>query len=261
MFGRGYQYAGGTSFGPPITPLVIKQLLIANGAIYLAQRAFPWIERIGAIRPQAVWEDGSLWQPFTYMFLHSSYDPFHLIFNLLALWMFGSPLALAWGEARFLRFYLFCGVGAGFVIATFPALPVLFGLGVPASYILPTLGASGAIYGVLLAFSLTWPNRTIMLMFPPIPLRALYFIPFLFFWGLLFGPPNVSHIGHLGGVLVGWLWLRRGGGTGNHRLLPTLSEIRYRWHRYRMRRRLHAVRREEVEERERARRNDDHTIH
>ena len=100
---------------------------------------------------------------------------------MLALWMFGSPLAVAWGAKRFLRFYLICGVGAGLLIVRCPSLPLLFGLGTRRrASSLPTLGASGAIFGVLLAYSLTWPDRTIMLLFPPIPFRAIWFIPFLF---------------------------------------------------------------------------------
>ena len=100
-----------------------------------------------------------------------------------------------------------------------------------------------------------WPNQTIMLIFPPIPLRAIYFIPFIFLWGFLFGPPNVSHVGHLGGVVVGYLLLRR---EGLATAIPWLSlrGIQHRWRRYRMRSRLRAVRREEWQARERSRRND-----
>ena len=88
-----------------------------------------------------------------------------MAFNMLALWMFGSPLALLWGEKKFLRFYLLCGVGAGLIIVTWPALVALYATEPLSSYVLPTLGASGAVIGVLLGYSLTWPDRTIMLLF------------------------------------------------------------------------------------------------
>ena len=120
----------------------------------------------------------------------------------------------------------------------------------------PTLGASGAIYGVLTAFSLVWPDRTIMLLFPPIPMRAIWFIPFLFAIQLAMGGQgNVSTIGHLGGVLVAALLLR----AEVQRVLG-LRTLRYRWHRMRMRNRLRAVRRDELERKQRS--DDDRpTLH
>jgi len=157
---------------------------------------------------------------------------------MFSLWMFGSQLALLWGTQRFLRFYLLCGVGAGLLIVSYPWVPVLFGVTSPVSLSIPTLGASGAVFGVLLAYSLTWPDRTIMFIFPPVAFRAIWLIPILFFMEYSFGPPNVSHLGHLGGVLIGWLLLRARGDTGR---LLTLEQVKYRWRRWRMRRRLRAV--------------------
>ena len=128
-------------------------------------------------------------------------------------------------------------------------------MGVPNTYLLPTLGASGAVFGVLLGYSLTWPDRTIMLLFPPIPIKAIYFIPVIFFLSLL-GPQNVSHVGHLGGVVVGWILLRRMGTTGG----LTFKSLQYRWRRYKMRRNLRAVRMDELRSRRRS--DDDHrTFH
>ena len=112
------------------------------------------------------------------------------------------------------------------------------------------------MYGVLLAYSLTWPDRTIMLIFPPVAFRAIWLIPALFFMSVAFGGTNVSHIGHLGGVVVGWLYLRRTGTTGS---LFSLRKLKHRWRRYRMRQRLRAVQYEDHEERRR--RRDDHTVH
>ena len=250
MYGRGYQTV---RFGPPVTPNVIKQLLIANLAVFVAQALFPSLWRLGAVTPYLFWQQGYLWQPFTYMWFHAGL--MHIGFNMLALWMFGSPLALLWGEKRFLRFYVLCGVGAGLIIVSWPAIPVLFGMGTPHDYLLPTLGASGAVFGVLLGYSLTWPDRTIMLLFPPIPIKAIYFIPLIFFLSLM-GPKNVSHVGHLGGILVGWILLRRMGTTGG----ITFKSLQYRWRRYKMRRNLRAVRMDELRSRQRS--DDDHrTFH
>ena len=145
MYGR---QSGGVGFGPPVTPPIIKQLLIANVVVFVAQTLVPTLTYPLSIVPARFWHEGFLWQPFTYMWLHSPGSLWHIGFNLLALWMFGSPLALVWGERRFLRFYLICGVGAGLIIATWPALFVLLGVGIPSSYVLPTLGASGVAQGV-----------------------------------------------------------------------------------------------------------------
>ena len=251
MSGRGYQQQ--VRFGPPHTPDVIKWLLIANVSVFVVQNILPGINGWFAATPMTFW-GGAFWQPFTYMWLHSPGSLMHIGFNMLALWMFGSPMASVWGPRRFLRFYLICGVGAGLLIVTLPALPVLLGMGTPPTYVLPTLGASGAIFGVLLAYSLTWPDRTIMLLFPPIPIKALYFIPFLFLTEFLFGPANVSHAGHLGGVLVGWVLFRR---ANNQPLLPSKDQILFRWRRYKMRRQLHEVRREQ----ERSWRDRDSRLH
>jgi len=241
-------------FGPPFTPPIIKKLLIANGIVFVAQLAVPWLTELFGVVPLLFWQQGYLWQPFTYMWLHSTHFMGHIAMNLFVLWMFGSQLAMAWGPKRFLRYYLVCGVGAGFIIATLPY--IFFYLGAPEiTLIIPTIGASGAIYGVLLAYSLTWPDRTIMLIFPPVAFRAIWLIPGLFLMAFLFGGGNVSHVGHLGGVLVGWFFLRR---TGDARALFTLEQIKYRWRRYRMRQRLRAVQHEEFEAR---RRENDRRYH
>ena len=147
------------------------------------------------------------------MWLHGSLG--HLAMNLFSLWMFGSPLAH--------------GLGCAALPALLPGLRRRRGLPDrelalprgrarrqrrPRSLWAITLGASGAIYGVLLAYSLTWPDRTIMLIFPPVAFRAIWLIPGLFFMTLMMDPGgNVSHVGHLGGVLVGWLYLRSAAAT------------------------------------------------
>ncbi|MDX1648488.1 MAG: rhomboid family intramembrane serine protease [Myxococcota bacterium] len=239
MYGRGRQTV---SFGPPQTPDVIKTLILVNVGIFIVQLLVGGVMiQLFAVTPAMVWQGGYLWQPFTYMWLHSPGSLLHILFNMFALWMFGSPVAAFWGERRFLRYYLLCGIGAGFVIAAWPGLLLLFGTA-QQSYYVPTLGASGAVFGVLLAYALTWPDRTIMLLFPPIPIKAIWFIPIILAIELLTGPSNVSSVGHLGGVLAGFILLRRMGvaprGFG-------LKQLRHRWRRWRMRRNLRAVQMEE----------------
>ncbi len=239
MYGRGHRQPG-LGIGPPITPPIIKQLVMANAAVYLLQQMSPEVTFYGSLVPSAVLQLGYLWQPFSYMWLHGSFG--HIAMNMFTLWMFGSQLALAWGPKRFLRFYLICGVGAGLIIATYPYLMMTVN---PSGLIAHTLGASGAVYGVLLAYSLTWPDRTIMLIFPPVAFRAVWLIPGLFFMSMMFGGgKNISHIGHLGGVIVAWFYLRRKGHIGS---VFSMGQLRLRWKRYRMRRKLRAVRYEEFE--------------
>ena len=251
MYGRG---GAQFSFGPPATPEIIKNLLIANGVVFIAQLIGPSIgfdvTRFGVVQPVAVWGDLQLWRIFTYMWLHSETQFMHIAMNMLSLWMFGSQLALAWGEERFLRYYLVCGTGAGFLIAS---LPFLLGmLGIPSSIADitgVTLGASGAVMGVLLAYSFTWPDRTIMLLFPPIPIKAIYLIPLLFLmeWMTSGGGQNISHTGHLAGVLVGWIYLLNEGRTPG---APTPQSLLLKWRRYRMRQKIRSVHREDREDRE-----------
>ncbi len=262
MYGRGTQGAGMGGFGPPVTPPIVKNLLIANAAIYLVQALFfgdpksteDLLLALG-VSPARVWQAGFLWQPFTYIWLHGGLG--HVLMNCFILWMFGSQMAIVWGPQRFLRFYLLCGIGAGFIISLWPFIPYALGLAGRSDLVLPTVGASGAIYGVLLAYSMTWPDRTIMLIFPPVAFRAIWMIPVLFVLTWIMDPMGrVSHIGHLGGVIVGWLYMRRQGGTPN----PfSWSHLKYRWRRYRMRQKLRAVHYEDVQARRR--RDRDRTMH
>jgi membrane associated rhomboid family serine protease len=240
LYGRGYQQQ--VRFGPPHTPDVIKTLMLANLACFLIQLYSPMFSEWFAATPSEFWS-GQVWQAFTYMWLHGGW--FHLGANMLSLWMFGSPMASAWGAERFVRFYLLCGLGAGILIVALPA--ILLPLGVSWSgfsgWHSNTLGASGAVIGVLVAYSLTWPDRTIMLLIPPVPIKAIWLIPVLFaleFFGPFGG--NVSHLGHLGGALTGWILFRREHGQP---VLPSKDQLIYRWRRYKMRRQLHEVRREQ----------------
>ncbi len=242
---QGRQQSGGY---PEVTPMV-KRLLIANVAVFLVQmycsaNGIPFVS-IFAVSVEGMLR-GMLWQPLTYMWLHAGF--FHLAINMFVLWMFGGTLESTWGSRRFLRFYLTCGVGAGFVI--------LFWNSLTSNALVNTLGASGAIYGVLAAFGLLWPDRTIILFPIPIPIRAIWLLPILFVMQLVLGgSQNVSHAGHLGGALVAIFILRKqlGGALG----AMNFKGLRYRWHRYRMRNRLRAVRRDDWERRRQDQDDDD----
>jgi membrane associated rhomboid family serine protease len=225
VYGRG---GAQIRFGPAHTPDVIKWLLAINVALFLAQAL--GIAAFMVIEPRLVWESGQVWRLFTYMWVHGG--PWHLISNLLMLWMFGSEIASVWGTEKFLRYYLVTGTGAGMIIALWQGALFYLGLSGPTM----TLGASGAIYAVLLAHSLTWPDRRILLIIPPIPLRALYLSPFLFLMDLIFATPGVSHAGHLGGVLVGLALLAGSGDAG-----ITISQLQYKFRRWRMRKKLRAL--------------------
>jgi len=226
VYGRGAQMR----FGPAFTPDVIKWLIAANVVIYLIQQ----FGGSAAFTTQLWMDDrfwrGEIWRAATYMWLHGG--GFHLLFNMLGLWMFGGDVAAAWGPRRFLQYYLMTGIGAGIVIALWQgALSLLFGTQGGA-----TLGASGALYGVLLASSLLWPNRSVLLLFPPVPLRAIWMIPTFLLFDLIFVSQQVSVIGHLGGALVGLLLLTGSGDAG-----ITISQLQYRFRRWRMRSKLRAL--------------------
>jgi membrane associated rhomboid family serine protease len=251
VHGRGQQMG----FGPQVTPPIIKKLLIANGIVYILQQVSPAVTMLGTVSPAQVWLNFEFWRPFSYMWLHSPGSPFHILFNLFALWMFGSQLALVWGEQRFLRYYMACGVGAGFLIASVPFVPVLLGFTpLTNEFLIPTLGASGAVMGVVLAYSLTWPDRTIMLIFPPMPIKAIWIIPLILGMELMSGPSNVSHLGHLGGVLVGWYYLVREGRTPG---IPTLDSVKHKYRRYQMKKKIRSVHQENQREQKRWK-DDDH---
>jgi len=225
---------------PPITPMV-KNIMIACGVIWLLQiRPFFNYGPLMASGPNF-----ELWQPFTYMWLHDPRSLAHVLMNMLALYMFGGQLEQNWGGQRFLRFYLICGIFAGFLISGWSYLR-----GDPT----PTLGASGAVFGVLTAYSISWPHRTIMLLFPPIPIRAIYLIPLLFLLQLSMGGA-VSHIGHLGGVIAALFLLR-----DNLQRIISIGNLQYQWHRYRMKGRLREVRRNEWQRRN-SNQDDEPRIH
>src|ERR1041385_5468611 len=151
-----------------------------------------------------------IWQPFTYLFLHDITSIWHLVVNMFMLWMFGREVELVWGRNRFLRYYFLTGVGAGVLNVIVKTVPMLWGR--ENSYT-PTIGASGAIFGILIACAILFPDRRAYVIPIPIPIKMKWIvagmaaITFLGTFGL--GDDAVSHISHLGGMLIGYLYLRR----------------------------------------------------
>jgi membrane associated rhomboid family serine protease len=200
----------GVSIGvPSLTPMV-KKLVIASVAIWLLQftlyngARFDLSPLLGAVPARVV--RGWLWQPLTYMFLHNPTNPVHILFNMLMVWMFGGELERFWGGKAFLRYYLVCGAGGG-ICATI--LGLIFG---GDHALIPTIGASGALFGLFVAFGTVFARRTVLfLFFFPMQARtmALILVGLSFFYLLSQPGSNVSHIAHLGGALTGYLYLNR----------------------------------------------------
>lgn len=211
-----YRYRmSSVSFGGPLTP-VVKKIIIACVCVYVMQliAGNPILEFF-ALCPLLVIKKYYFWQVFTYIFLHGGVT--HLLFNMLSLFMFGCEMERYWGSNRFFRYFVITGVGAGLCVFL-----------VPSNYLTFTLGSSGAIYGILLAYGLTFPDRIIYL-YLLFPIPAKYFV--MIMGGIVFlsalSSPNsgISNVAHLGGMLVGFLYLR--GRSGN--LLHQLKEAYFQW--------------------------------
>ncbi|MFN1834108.1 rhomboid family intramembrane serine protease [Balneola sp. MJW-20] len=197
-------YSPQTQFS--VFPPVIKNLLILNGIIFLATKSLfspAWTPLGEVIAPYlALYPIGSgnffPWQLVSYMFLHANFG--HIFFNLFALWIFGQAIENLWGSKRFLIYYILTGVGA--------ALIHMFISGTGA----PTIGASGAVYGILLAFGMMFPDRYIMLLIPPVPIKAKYFVIgyglLELYSGLTRPDSGVAHFAHLGGIAVGYVLIK-----------------------------------------------------
>jgi len=184
-------------------PNVIFALLIANGIAFALQQVSPRFLLINfGLWPAGVPGSPFMpWQLVTYSFLHGNLT--HIFFNMFGLWMFGRELERLMGQNRFLIYYFTCVVGAGIV--------QLVVAGVQGG-IYPTVGASGGVFGILLAYGLTFPNRMVMLIFPPIPMKAKYFVLFYglleLYLGVSGGAPGVANFAHLGGMFFGFILLR-----------------------------------------------------
>ena len=218
------QYSPQIGLGGRITPGV-KALLIANVSVFalqvLAQQIARTddVEQIFGLLPNMVLHNLQLWRLVTYMFLHSTSWLSHLLLNMLMLWMFGTEVERVWGTREFVKYYFLCGIGAAVTTC------LVFRDS-------NTIGASGAIFGVMLAYGLMYPNRQIFFWFI-FPMRAISFVLLctgIELFSLLGLPDNVAHFAHLGGMLFGYLYLKRA-----WRLKEVWNELRWRLRRRRFR--------------------------
>lgn len=233
----------------------VKHLIIINVLFYIGSFLFPAIGNMLMLYfPSS--QEFKLWQPITYMFMHDKSSFLHILFNMIGVWMFGSALETMWGPKKFIFFYISCGLGAAALhvginyYTYYSTLNLLIENGYAkdqvislisesrynpqwlelitedelhnfvGGYVSPMLGASGALYGVIVAFAFMFPNVELMLMFIPVPIKAKYFVPGLLaidlFLGLkgqaVFGSggDGIAHFAHLGGALIGfimmWYW-------------------------------------------------------
>ena len=224
------------TFGPGGLTPAIRALLFVNIGVFVvtmfaqsADGSNPIVALFG-LRPSAFLTQGRLWQIVTYLFLHASVS--HILFNMLALWMFGTDLERRWGTQAFTRYYFFTGIGAGVSTILISLLPLD---SVQSMYRAATVGASGAIYGLLMAWALVFPHRTILfMMLFPLPARVVVLImgTIAFLSAMNVSGSVVNEFAHLGGLVAGWLYLK---GPTNLRL-----DLKYRltkWRMDRMRRR------------------------
>ena len=193
-----------------VTPPVVRNLLIVNVMVFLTQMLLPvqyeeWFFNTFALHFPAGAE--TIIQLFSYMFMHGGFS--HLFFNMFALWMFGRIVEYDLGSKRFLIYYLACGVGAGVIQLAINYIEF------SGMFFMPhvvTVGASGAVFGLLLAYGMMHPNNVIMLMFPPIALKAKWFVLIYGVMELMGGVASVgsdiAHFAHLGGMLFGFVLLR-----------------------------------------------------
>jgi membrane associated rhomboid family serine protease len=222
------RYGSSVSFGPgPLSP-AMKGLIGANVAVFvlnllLGSTGFN-ADWYFSLRPDWIVRTFSVWQLVTYMFLHGGV--FHLLFNMLTLWMFGTELERIWGSRYFLKFYFLTGIGAGALTVLASLLPFEF---TSALYGARIVGASGAIYGLLLAYALYFPDRPIY-MYMVFPIPAKYFVMImgaLAFYASLADNSGIANATHLSGLLIGYLLLK------GARVDP-IGELRYRYLRWKM---------------------------
>ena len=199
-------WGGGAMIGfPPVTPFNKGLMLVCGGVwivqFFLARAGIDVSRWLGLVPVDVV--HGWIWQVVTYMFLHDPNSLTHVGFNLLTMWMFGGDLERFWGGRRYLTYWFVCGIGAGIAVAL---------SGGWRGVTTPTVGASGAIYGLIVAYGTLFAERRLLwnLIFP-IKAKTLAWIFFAiaFFSNISQPGDNVSHIAHLGGMVVGWLYLKR----------------------------------------------------
>ncbi len=194
MRGHGNPRWSSGGYGPPPTGPGVLGLIVVSVVFFVMQRFAPGFTRALALDPRVALPQLKLYQLVTYIFLHGG--TFHLFINLFVLYMFGRELEARWGTGKFLLYYFVSGIGAGLITALFSHYPVV--------------GASGAIYGLLLAYGVLFPNRYILIWFI-IPMKAKYLVVLFavmeFFATMSGGGDGISHISHLGGMVFGGILL------------------------------------------------------
>ncbi len=224
-FSRGYGYRFDIS---GYFPRAIKTICLACVAVFFLQVISGllfheagvefWLNWFG-LAPGNLIFHYRIWQPFTYLFLHGGF--LHILFNLLYLAMFGAALEHTWGARRFYTYFFVCGIGAGLTDVLVRSLLVFWGLSKPYLLNVPTIGASGAIYGVLLAVAVIMPHRQVWVFPLPVTVSMRIFVIVMgaleFFSTIGSSGDGVSHACHLGGMLVGYIYLRRGSYLYNFR--------------------------------------------
>ena len=211
-------YTSSFSFSPGPISTALKALIAANVAMFVITAVEPQLRAYLGLVPTLVLHQFWVWQLATYMFLHAGL--FHILFNMLALWMFGAELERIWGTRYFLKFYLLTGIGAGALTVLFSLLPFGFAQQVQHSVI---VGASGAIFGLLLAYAIYFPERPILLIVFWVPAKwCVAILGAIALFSSLSDAGGTANATHLGGLLVGYLLLK------GPRMHP-VSEVKYRY--------------------------------
>src|SRR5262245_10976579 len=219
-------YVSSYALGPGPLSTMMKALIGANVAVFLLVSIVRSLQVWLGLIPEAVVRGFYVWQLVTYMFVHAGV--FHLLFNMLVLWMIGTELERIWGTRYFLKFYFVTGIGAGALTVLISLLPFGF---TAALYHAVIVGASGAIFGLLLAYALYFPERLIYMYFL-FPIKVKYFVAILGaieLYSSLAVQSGVASVTHLGGLLVGYLYLK------GARIDP-IAEIKYRFIRWKVNR-------------------------
>jgi membrane associated rhomboid family serine protease len=220
-------YASSFAFGPGPLSTAVKTLIGLNVAMFVATLLVPSLTPLLGLVPVSVVRQLRVWQLVTYAFLHAGF--FHIFFNMFALWMFGTELERGWGTRYFLKFYFVTAIGAGILTVLFSLLPFGFAQQVHYSIV---IGASGAIYGLLLAYGLYFPDRPIYMYFL-FPIPAKVFVAIMGAIALLSSisgtQGGIASATHLGGLLVGYVLLK-----GVRLNIHPISELKYRYLKWRI---------------------------
>jgi len=198
---------GEATYKPQLFTDAIKFLISINCIIYVLQSLAGKEDiffRLFGLVPNVFISDLMLWQPFTYMFFHapfySNVGISHILLNMLGLWVFGRELEQAWGKNKFLKYYFITGIGSGLITYLFQM-----------NSDNPVIGASGAVYGILLAYGISYPNR-VLYIWGLIPVRSMWLVIIMgsiAFFGLLGKADGISHVTHISGMLVGYILLKK----------------------------------------------------